>query len=106
MRSSVFSRTLLALIDPQPVATPGGGLQNRAQQQQQPAAAAAAAVRDPAAAPLGPGALGAQPGLPTPEPDPAAVARLCGMGFGREQVEAALRAAFNDEETAVNRLLG
>jgi uncharacterized UBP type Zn finger protein len=60
------------------------------------AAAAAAATGD------ADGGLAQQ----TPEPDPAATARLVAMGFPQAAVEAALRAAFNDEEAAANRLLG
>jgi hypothetical protein len=44
-------------------------------------------------------------GFPGAEPDPSAVDRLVAMGFGRGPVEAALRAAFNNEEAAVHRLL-
>ena len=107
-RASVLARTLSALIDPhlpsmppapaappEPTAPPHrAGLPLDAGE----AAAAAAAG--------GAGGAQHQQQLPTPEPDPAAVERLCAMGFGRAEAEAALRAAFNDEPTAVNRLLG
>lgn len=124
LRSSVPIRMLLALLDPQ--LPPGQVTQQRQQQQRGLGAAAGGALAAAAAAAAtgetGPGIVGARAGrggqgqdvgplvgeggLPTPEPDPEAVARLCAMGFGRAQAEAALRAAFNDEPTAVNRLLG
>lgn len=42
---------------------------------------------------------------PPPAPSEESVARLVGMGFGRDAVLAALRAAYNNEEAAVHRLL-
>lgn len=63
----------------------------------------AAAIRAASAA----GGAGAQdaPVGQGPEPDEAAVERVCGMGFERPAVVAALRAAWGDEQAAVNRLL-
>ena len=52
----------------------------------------------------GAGAGGGGDGFPPP--DPAAVQRLCALGFDRPAVEAALREAFGDENAAANRLLG
>jgi UBA/TS-N domain len=51
------------------------------------------------------GAAGPDAPMPLPEADPDAVTRLMAMGFGREESVAALRATFNNEEAAANRLL-
>lgn len=63
----------------------------------------------------GPGAFGAGTGggafPPAPPPEPVepsdeAISRLMGMGFERDAVVAALRGAQNNEQLAVNRLIG
>ncbi len=59
-----------------------------------------------AAAGGGGGGGGGADALPLPAADTAALERLVAMGFERAAAEAALRAAFNDEEAAANRLLG
>lgn len=53
--------------------------------------------------PRGDGSSAVPPG---PTPDSAAVDRLVGMGFGRAESEAALRATYGDEDAAANLLLG
>jgi len=68
---------------------------------QQPAAAAAAAAPAPVQAPDHPSAVGGVLGPPSED----LVAMLMGMGFPRESVVAALRAAFNDGERAIEYLL-
>lgn len=68
---------------------------------------AAAAIAAVAAMRGRQGGAGAAEALPQgPPPDPAAIERLCGLGFERAQVERALREAFGDENAAANRLLG
>jgi hypothetical protein len=77
----------------------GGGRRGGGDDDDDGAAAAVAAI-----AALQQQAAARDVGLPAP--DPAAVDRLCALGFPRAAVERALRECFNDENAAANRLLG
>jgi len=76
-----------------------------------PAGAAAAAAANAARQPVQRRAAAAPPPqqqeqqIPTPEPDPAAIDQLTGMGFPRQRVMEALRQSHNNVEHAANRLL-